>query len=246
MKCDTVVVSPHPDDAELFCGGTIRKSVKQGQAVVVLDLTEGERSSRGDLETRREESKKAGEVLGIRERVNLGLPDGGIGAHHLQVAVEALRKYRPNILLLPYWEERHPDHENASKLFTDAVFYSGVKKFLPEGEPYSVPTVLYYQFRYAFRPSFVVDITDVAAEKYQAVRCYASQLGLHPGDTPTTLLSSPLTLSSLEARDGFYGAMIGVRYGEPLLSKGVPGVQSLGEFAANHLSSPPLMYWSER
>ena len=113
MACDLLVLAPHPDDAELHCGGTIAAQVRQGATVVVVDATAGELGSRGSREDRAREAVAAGEVLGLTGRHNLGLPDGGLlGCQDelLKAIVECLRRHRPRLVLSLHGHARHPDH----------------------------------------------------------------------------------------------------------------------------------------
>ena len=65
---DMLVVAPHPDDAELGMGGAIAKMLDLGWKVGVLDLTNGEPTPFGDIETRETETKSASQALGITWR----------------------------------------------------------------------------------------------------------------------------------------------------------------------------------
>lgn len=226
-----LAIAPHPDDAELFCGGLLAKLTAQGHRVGVLDLSAGELASQGTPELRREEARAASEVLGLTLRENLGLPDGGLdAAAKEQVAklVGALRRYRPELLLAPYERERHPDHEAASALATRAAYLAGLRRYLSEPElpAFRPRALLYYQLRVAFKPSFVVDISAHAATKRAAIACHASQLGRDPQaavaspEGPSgTLISSSDTLAFIDARDRTHGAMIGASHGEAYFCK---------------------------
>ncbi len=250
---DIVVFAAHPDDAEIWCGGLLAKAASFGQKTGVIDLTQGELSTGGDLETRKEETKKASIVLGLTFRENLGFPDGqisygepqGTGISQLRAAVEILRIKRPEIVLIPFSQERHPDHVACSDLITRAVFFSGVKKFegLTKAEKFTPRQIIYYQMRYEFRPSFVVDISAVHETKMRAIRCYQSQLyrkDLKPAEQ--TLLNSQLAGEAIEVRDRYYGAMIGASHGEAYLIKNVlPMSDPLLHFQKNALSQP-LIY----
>ena len=77
---DLLVFGPHPDDIEIGLGGTIARHAAAGHRVGLCDLTEGELSSNGTVEERREEAAAAARVLGAAWRENLGWPDGGIEA----------------------------------------------------------------------------------------------------------------------------------------------------------------------
>lgn len=232
-KIDLLAFAPHPDDAELFCGGLLAKAAASGYCVGIVDLTQGELSSQGSIESRTEEAKKASEILGLSLRENLSLPDGKLGREHtlspdgeslqLSAIVASLRRLRPDIICAPYWEERHPDHVESSKLISQAVFFSGLKKFQPKlGPAHSVQQLMYYQMRHSFTPSFVCDITSVQTKKMEAIASYQSQISRQDDATAEgapTLISSPLTLSSIEARDRYFGSMIGAEYGEAFLVK---------------------------
>ena len=128
-------------------------------------------------------------------------------------------------MLAPYWEERHYDHVHASQLVAEAAFYSGLAKIETGQESFRPYRVLYYMSRIGYRPSFVVDISEVFDAKMQALRCYRSQF--HQGGSepdldeseiqPATMISTPYALEALETAWRYYGAMIGARYGEPFL-----------------------------
>ena len=76
MKLDILVFGAHPDDVELGCGGTVIKEVQSGKKVAIIDLTRGELGTRGTVETRNLESKKATEIMGVLFRENMDFKDG--------------------------------------------------------------------------------------------------------------------------------------------------------------------------
>ena len=246
--CDALFIAPHPDDAELFCGGTIAMLAKKGYRVILLDLTRGEMGSQGTSEIRENESKKAQATLALAARENLSLPDGAISAHdqtQLIALVAAIRRIRPELLFAPYWEDRHPDHGAASALVSKALFLAGLKKFVPEkGRPFQPRQALFYQMRTAFNPGLLVDVTDVYPIKRQAIAAYSSQLlrEANADGAPPTLISSALSQSSIEARDQYYGAMIGVQYAEPFVSKTALAIRDpLEHFRANPVSETLIL-----
>lgn len=251
---DVLAFGPHPDDVELFCGGLLARMAGLGHRTGIVDLSRGEKSSRGTPETRAAETEAASRALGLTHRENLGLPDGwlnpwaGFEAPEAERAstsavarvVEVLRRLRPELVVVPWEEERHPDHEAASALVTRALFFAAVRKFEaePPAAPFTPRQVLYYPLRHLAEPSFVVDVSPVYERKLAAVRCYASQVEPRP-DAPPTLVGSPLSLSSLEARDRFYGAQVGVTHGEPYVTREVLGlVDPLEHFRRNAFARP--------
>lgn len=246
---EALAFGPHPDDVELFCGGLLSRLSSLGHRTAIVDLTRGEKSTRGTPELRRTEAEEAARVLGVSTRENLELPDGwlGLGAgdelhddearRSSPVArlVEVLRRLRPEIVIAPWERERHPDHEATSALVTRAVFFAGVRRWpVDEGhEPFTPRQVLYYPMRHVAEPSFVVDVSDAYAQKTAAIRCYKSQVDTQEGE-PFTLVSSPLSLSSLEARDRFYGAHIGVAHAEPYVIRETLGLADpIAHFRSN-------------
>ncbi len=221
FKVDLLFFAPHPDDVELWCGGLVVKMTQAGYRVGIAELTKGELGTRGDVATREAECKASSKVLGVTLRENLGFPDGGIDAttsSQLNRTVELLRELRPELVVIPYEQERHPDHVAASTLLNRALFFANTKKFTTGGKaPRFMPRqVLSYPMRHVVRPSFVVDISDVQATKMKAISCFKSQL-FDPKhkEEDQTLLSSPETLQVIETRDRYYGAMIGKTFGEP-------------------------------
>ena len=212
--------APHPDDVELFCSGLLLAAKHQGHTTGIVDLSRGELSSQGSIEKRERESAAASKVLNLDIRENLGLPDGSIGVgsdaeEQLKTVVCALRRLRPSFVVVPYEKARHPDHSNASALLSRAVFFAGVKNFASEKEKaHRVGGVFYYSMRVEAKPSFIVDISAFRSKKLEAIQCYSSQT-VRSDEKANTLISSPLSLTSLEARDAHYGAKIGAAYGEP-------------------------------
>lgn len=226
---NVLAVGAHPDDVELFCGGTVIRLGELGYTTGVVDLTRGEKASHGTVEEREREAEAASTEMGLAWRENLELPDTELAATTPQITalVALLRRRRPEIVLAPWIEDRHPDHAAASEIATRAVFFAGVQKFAPEAGPRFVPRqLLYYAMRHRMTPSFVVDTSDVAARKARAIACYQSQITRRAGDAPT-LISSPNATAAIEARDRYYGSMIGVTHGEALRTVMTPGLVDL-------------------
>src|SRR5204862_3911847 len=95
-RLDVIAVAPHPDDLEILCGGTLAKLVKQGYKVGIFDLTSGEPTPRGSLETRKKEAEKARQILGVQTRINLDLPNRVLmdGPEARYALATEFRKYR--------------------------------------------------------------------------------------------------------------------------------------------------------
>ena len=214
---DLLVFGPHPDDLEIGAGGTIARHAAQGQQVGLCDLTGGEMGSNGSVEQRLEEAEAARRDLGAIWRENLRWPDRRFGKDpaHLEAAIAFIRRHRPRVVALPYWSDRHPDHEIASQVLTEAVFNAGLRRYPSEGDAWKVQWVCYYFINGHTAPSFVVDISDFYDRKRQALDCHASQF-TPPADTGAvaTRLNTPLFRQMIESRDAQFGALAGVRWAE--------------------------------
>ncbi len=230
---DILAFSPHPDDAELGCGGTLILSAKKELRTVIADLTNGECSSRGTSDQREEEKLISSKIIGLTDRFSLGLPDTKIGLEqsHLEKVVDVIRKTKPTIVLAPYWKDRHPDHENAGKLVQSACFYAGVAS-IGKGRPYRPAEVYYYMIHTTFEPSFVVDISSVWEQKSEVLQAYRTQFFNKNKEENPTSISNPEFISYIESRAIYFGAMTGVKYGEPFFCRGpvpataLPGLDS--------------------
>jgi len=216
---DLLAIVPHPDDAELLCGGTLALMSDRGYRVGVVDLTLGEMGSRGTVEERRREAAAASEILGLAHRESLELPDTRIAdtsEQRLRV-VGALRRLRPRVVILPHWNGRHPDHGAASTLVRNACFLSGLVNVGPgAGEPHKPQKLLYAA---AYRdhdavPTFVVDVSTSFDRKMAAIRCYGSQFDGR--DQGGELFPTGRSFyESVELKSAFYGSLIHVKHGEP-------------------------------
>ncbi|MFV1966820.1 MAG: bacillithiol biosynthesis deacetylase BshB1 [Pirellulaceae bacterium] len=228
MTLDVLVVAPHPDDAELGMGGAILKFKAEGLRVGVLDLTSGEPTPFGSLETRARETAQASEILGLDWRENLGLPN-----RRLEPTLEArhrlanvIRRVRPSWLFAPYWEDAHPDHVAAAPLVEAARFWAKLTKSDLSGAPF-FPERIYHYFcvhlKLAPQPAFVLDIGDHWKDKLAAIQCYESQFITGRSETPPTFLDR------LRDEAAFWGKTIGVDYGEPYACREPIGLRSMRE-----------------
>ena len=130
MTLDILALAAHRDDVEQTCGGTLLKMAERGYRTGILDLTQGEMGTRGTAEDRAREAADAARILKVSWRQALDIPDGRVENtwdNRLKV-VRVLRQLRPRVLILPYWEGRHPDHYTASILGYEAAFLSGLAK----------------------------------------------------------------------------------------------------------------------
>lgn len=221
IPVDLLVFGPHPDDIEIGVGGTVAAHAARGWRVGLCDLTAGEMGSNGTVEERLEEAERARAVLGATWRINLRLPDRAFGADplHIRAAADVIRQARPTRVLIPYWSDRHPDHEAASRMLTESVFNSGLRKYAAEGAPWKAGAVCYYFINDSAAASFVIDVSAHYETKRKALACHSSQFTTSAAGAVSTRLTSPRFRQLIESRDAQFGALAGVEYAEGFVTR---------------------------
>lgn len=222
---DLLAIAAHPDDVEQTCGGTLIRMAEQGYRTGVLDLTAGDMGTRGTPEERVRESQVAACHMLLKWRGNLYLPDARLENNimaRMTLAGE-IRRLRPRVVILPYWEGRHPDHYRAAELGYESCFVAGLRKIDETLAPHRPYKIVYAASYAPVKPSFVVDITAQFDRRMEALFAYASQYG--EGD--------PLFPKGGEIRERhaaiarYYGNLIGARYGEAYVVKETMRVDDL-------------------
>jgi bacillithiol biosynthesis deacetylase BshB1 len=238
---DVLAVAAHPDDVEIACAGTVIRVTRGGGTAALVDLSAGERATRGTPETRREEAERAARILGALARENLGLPDGAItdDAAARRTLAGVIRRRRPRILLAPHPDDDHPDHAAAGRLAVAANFLAGVGGYEAEGERHRAAVVLFYMMHHRFAPALVVNVSDVYEEKIRAVECYRSQLHDPSVRGLETNVGAADFLERLRARDRFFGDTIGVAYGEPFAASRPPGLEDVRDLVGRATEGRP-------
>lgn len=222
MQTDLLVFGPHPDDIELGLGGTVAKHVSLGHQVGLCDLTRGEMGTNGTPDQRLAEAEASRLVLGAAWRENLGWPDRAIGSDdQVRDAARVIRKARPRVIAIPYWDDRHPDHRAASRVLTEAVFNARLRRYRVEGDAWQAEWTCYYFINDSVPASFVVDVSAHYELKRRALACYQSQFSQpSPGaDAVATRLTSPRFMQLIESRDAQFGALAGVAFAEGVIVK---------------------------
>src|SRR3954469_6258818 len=183
-----LVFGPHPDDQELGMGGTIAKLVRQGHTVHLVDMTNGEPTPFGSVETRAREATAAAKVLGVG-RTLVGLKNREvqhtIEARHRVAAV--IRVHRPDWMFVPFPIDAHPDHVAVTRIAEDARFDAKLTKTDIPGDPCYPKRVIYYfctHLRMNFTPNFCIDVSDTMERKLEAIACYGSQFAGPSGHVP--------------------------------------------------------------
>jgi bacillithiol biosynthesis deacetylase BshB1 len=242
---DVLAIAAHRDDVEQTCGGTLLRMAARGLRTAILDLTQGEAGTRGSAEDRAQEAADAARLLGVGWRQALDLPDGAVKntlGNRLRI-VRVLRQLRPRVVILPYWQARHPDHAITATLGYEACFLSGLAKapvvrptassarVVAEGDETGItphrPFKIVYASLYAdVRPSFIVDITNFIDQRHRALMAYRSQYANQPAGSSLFVPEEEIRERTYaEARH--YGLLAGVRFGEPFVQKEVGLVDDL-------------------
>ena len=217
---DILAIAAHPDDIEQTCGGTLIRMAEMGYRTGALDLTAGDMGTRGTPEERLAEAQVAARHLLLQWRGNLRFPDARLEntiTARMTLAVK-IRELRPRVVILPYWQGRHPDHYRPSELGYEACFLAGLRKLDEYSEPHRPHKVIYSALYANVAPSFIVDISAQFEARMTALLSYRSQYGDQSG-------ASGLFPQEREIRERlgaiarFYGNLIGVKYGEPFVVK---------------------------
>ena len=235
MPLDILALAAHRDDVEQTCAGTLLKMAERGYRTGILDLTQGEMGTRGTMEDRAREAAEAARILKVSWREALDIPDGRVEntwENRFKV-VRVLREQRPRVLILPYWEGRHPDHYTASILGYEAAFLSGLAKLADSHQPSAIShsgansagphrpfKIIYASLYRDVRPTFVVDITAQFETRFAALMAYKSQFTDQEAGSNIFPAQKEIR-ARVESMARYYGMLGGVTYAEPFVQKEV-------------------------
>lgn len=247
---DVLAIAAHRDDVEQTCGGTLLKMAQLGHRTGILDLTQGEMGTRGTADDRAREAADAAKILSVSFRQALDIPDGRVEntwENRLKIA-RVIRRQRPRVVILPYWQGRHPDHYTCSTVGYEACFLAGLSKLQLREEaakqagtspkagsafedelldhPHRPFKIIYATLYYDIRPTFVVDITQQFETRLQSIYAYKSQYtdqeaGRNDFPAHAEIRERVATMA------GFYGLLAGVKYAEPFVQKEVGLVEDV-------------------
>jgi bacillithiol biosynthesis deacetylase BshB1 len=247
---DVLAIAAHRDDVEQTCGGTLLKMAQIGHRTGILDLTRGEMGTRGSVADREREAAEAARILRLTWRGALDIPDGRVEntwENRIKVA-RVLRELRPRVVILPYWEGRHPDHVTASTLGYEACFQAGLSKLdLPPTEisiqlstvgsagsppmanpmpPHRPFKILYATLYFDVRPTFVVDISAQFETRFESLMAYKTQFSDQDAGKGLFVPKAEIR-ARIEAMARYYGMLGGVDFAEPFLQKEIGLVEDL-------------------
>jgi bacillithiol biosynthesis deacetylase BshB1 len=229
---DVLAMAAHRDDVEQTCGGTLLRMAARSLKTGILDLTRGESGTRGSAAERAAEAEASAKILSVSHRQALDLPDGAVTntlENRLKIA-RVVRELRPRVVILPYWEARHPDHATCATLGYEACFLAGLSRLEGLGiealQPHRPFKIVYASLYADVRPSFIVDITPFIEQRHAALMAYKSQYSNQAQGGGLFVPEEEIRERTFaEARH--YGLLAGVQYGEPFVQREVGLVDDL-------------------
>lgn len=187
-----MVIMAHPDDADFTSAGTVAKWCAEGWEVIYVLVTGGDKGTHDDAmhpeklaALREQEQREACKVLGVKELICLGYPDGFVpdDPELRGTIVRLLRLYRPDVVVT--WDAfrgsfNHRDHRNVGRVTMDAIYPVVRDRLFYEHDEedglasHQVNEVL---LAGAADPDYVVDVTEYWERKVDAILCHTSQIG---------------------------------------------------------------------
>lgn len=218
---DVIAVGAHPDDVEVFMGGTVAKLSQQGLSILMIDLCSGEPARHATPGIRGEQSRRAAELLGA-DRITLEFQDRHIvDSVPCRMAVaDYIRRYRPRIVFTSDGYGVHPDHKAVTDIVTHAAFYARLPKWdevadgerLSETDPHEIDRLFYGHCRMESaweRFDFAVDVSPVYDLKLAALATYESVFSGAAAEL----------IERYSAEDRYVGSLVGVRFAEPFKAR---------------------------
>ncbi len=212
-----LTIGPHPDDIDAGMGGAILKLSNAGHEIHAVDLTNGEPTPYGSPEIRQNEWEASSKILKLRSRRVLDLPNRYLfdTVQARKKTASVIRELRPEILFVPYWEDAHPDHIQATQIAEAARFYSKLTKSDMPHEPWHPKHVFYYLWSHLnvhISPAFIIDISNEFDDKLAAVYEFQSQFRYNDEQWKRTE-------NKIISICQYFGSLINVKYGEPFASR---------------------------
>ncbi len=218
-----LVVGPHPDDQELGMGAAIARFVAQGHNVLLLDMTNGEPTPHGDVQTRAKEAAAAAAILGVK-RVCIDLPnrfvEHTIEARHAVASV--IRTHKAQVVFTPFFEDAHPDHRATTRIVEDARFDAKLTKIDLAGDPIYPKWLFYYyatHLRWVANPSFCIDATGYEQRKIDSITTYHTQFVVPE--------KNRAVVEWVRASLTYFGSRIGTKSAEAFYTKEPVGLDGL-------------------
>jgi len=215
---NVLAIGAHPDDIELFCGGTLARYAQAGHSVCFAVICDGSGGAWGvpaeeARRLREAESLSAASIIGATVH-HLGWRNHGIPADDsaLLQLLEVIRKVDPTVVISHAATDCYLDHQRTSRLVDDAVSLSTVRDIKTESPWLPHQPGLFYMdttLGLSFRPNEYVDITSVIEVKRAMLECHRTQTSL-VFENPY----EPSIMEIMEMSAFFRGIQCGVQYAE--------------------------------
>ena len=210
-----MAVMAHPDDAEIWCGGTLITHVEKGDDICIYTLGYSEDSERGL------EATNSAQHMGCKVEL-LGMEDTNIRdtKEAVQQFSQCVESFKPDTIITHWFDDMHPDHEATFRIVQRSLLQLVVKKTL--GEHQLFPRIFCCDslssngFHGPFKPDRFVDVSDIWAKKITAINFHKSQ--------PLSFL-----LEIIEAQCSAHGKNSGVKRAEGFLYIPIFGFPDNGE-----------------
>lgn len=209
-----IIFEPHPDDADIFIGGTIKRLTDLNKNLILITVTNGEKgtydpslSEKDLILIRKEERLRANEILGIKNQIFLDYSDYDLPNKSVLVKefLKIIRDLKPDVVFSPdpnLQYEVHPDHKVIGEAVSEAFFFSSMPLIMKDYPPHYVSLISYYITPY---PNKIVDISETFEFKLKSIKEHKSQFN----DENFMKMEIYLKVKNKE-----YGEKIGVSYGE--------------------------------
>jgi len=183
-----LVFAAHQDDETIGCGGTISKFSKNGSEVTVVFVTDGstgfskgqEHEVKSVVSKRSKESKKACNLLGVNEVIELRLPCQKIenNQENFHSFIKIIRDQKPNLVITHSDNDKHRDHLAVNKLCIEAAWKANEDIHPELGCRHKIDDLWCFEITDLICPDYYVDITETYEDKIAAFQCYDSQNGI--------------------------------------------------------------------
>jgi LmbE family N-acetylglucosaminyl deacetylase len=214
---NVLVVTAHPDDAELLCGGTLAKMAARGDSISICHCCNGDlghfKIPREELaRIRAAEAREGAAVIG-GQAISLPISDLDLypDRETRAMVADVIRQTRPDVIFTHPPNDYMPDHLAVSELVFAASFCATLPQLQGQSPFHPKVTPIYYMDTLAgmdFLPEEYVDVTDYFETKVQMLSCHQSQLTWmrdHDGID---------FVEFMQAHTRFRGLQAGVKYAE--------------------------------
>ena len=209
-----VVISAHPDDEIIGCGGTLLKHKANGDElfwIIITNVFESEGFSKQRVESRHQEIEKVKTMVGFSNVHKLDYPTMSLDSSSINKMIpqisDLFNEIKPEVIYVMNRSDAHSDHRvtfDAVVACTKSFRYPFIKRVLMYeciSETEFAPALP----ERVFQPNYFVDVTTHFNKKIEIMKVYESELGEHP---------FPRSIRNIEALATFRGASVGVEYAE--------------------------------